>query len=408
MASKKSSIWVLLLVVIAIGAALVIRWDRARSVQAVPMVSVERQDIRAGVVTNGKAEPVEYRDVRAEIEGQIAELPVRDGDRVSLGQRLVGLNQRQIAADIEHARAEVAEAEEALRLLQQGGTAADLRELQARIDLARRERDAAAKAVASDERLVEKGAVARIELEQNRERLAKAESDLAVLQQKQKNRYDPGEIKRAEAALDSSRAALTLAQSRQRALTVEAPLAGVAYSFAVRLGDYVHPGDLLLRVGDIHQIRVRVYVDEPDLGRVSKAQPIEVTWDGLPGRQWRGAVDRLPSEIKELGTRKVGEVTCLLDNPSFELLPNMNLNVEIITEERPRALVVSREALFGTGANRQVYLVQDGVAVKKTVQTGISTASRVEILQGLKEGDRVILDRESQMRDGMHVRESNQ
>jgi HlyD family secretion protein len=406
MASRKLSFWLLLLIVVVIGAALMIRWDRARSVQPVPIVPVERQDIRSGVVTNGKAEPIEYRDVRAEIEGQIAEAPVHDGDKVARGQKLVGIEQRQVSADVEHARAEVAEAEDALRLLKQGGTASDLRELLAHIDLAKREREEAAKAVAINERLVEKGAVARIELQQSRDRLAKAESDLAVLEQKQKNRYDPEELKRAEAAVTSSRAALNLVLSRQRSLTVVAPLSGVAYSFAVRLGDYVHPGDLLLRVGDIHRIRVRVYVDEPDLGRVIKAQSVEVTWDGLPGRQWRGSVDRLPTEIKDLGTRKVGEVTCLLDNPKLELLPNMNLNVEIVTDERLGALVIPREAIFGTGANRQVYLVQDGIAVKKTVQTGISNATRVEILQGLKDGDRVILDRESQLREGLRVRDS--
>src|SRR5450755_3579304 len=100
MASRKSSFWLLLLIAIVIGAALLIRWDRVRSVQPVPMVPVERQDIRAGVVTHGKAEPIEYRDVRAEIEGQIAETPVRDGDKVALGQKLVGINQRQVSADL--------------------------------------------------------------------------------------------------------------------------------------------------------------------------------------------------------------------------------------------------------------------------------------------------------------------
>src|SRR5512135_3458144 len=148
MASRKLSFWLLLLIVVVIGAALMIRWDRARSVQPVPIVPVERQDIRSGVVTNGKAEPIEYRDVRAEIEGQIAEAPVHDGDKVARGQKLVGIEQRQVSADVEHARAEVAEAEDALRLLKQGGTASDLRELLAHIDLAKREREEAAKAVA--------------------------------------------------------------------------------------------------------------------------------------------------------------------------------------------------------------------------------------------------------------------
>ena len=396
--------WLLLALIIIAAAGVFVRWDRQRSIQVVHTARVGRQDIHAGVVTNGKAEPINYRDVRAEVEGEVLQVPVHEGDRIQQGQQLMQISQKEIPSEVEHARAELRDAEETLRLLKQGGTTLEIRELRTQWDLAKREQEQAAKLVAQNERLVEKGAIARIELEQSRNRLAKAEADLSVLEQKSRHRYDPDEIARAEVRVQAHRAALNLAESRLRSTAVSSPLQGVVYSIPVRAGDYVKTGDLLARVGDFRQIRVRVYVDEPDLGKVAKAQPVLVAWDGLPGKQWRGEVDRLPSEVKELGTRRVGEVSCTLMNPGQELLPNMNLNVEIVIDNKPQVLTIPREALLGSGGSQHVFLLRDGTLVKQPVRGGISNPTRVEITQGLKEGDEVAVPAETPLREGMRVR----
>jgi len=400
--------WLLLVVFIVVAAIYFVRWDRRRTVRVVEMAEVERQDIHTGVITNGKAEPIEYREVRAEIGGEVIGLFVREGDRVVQGQRLAELNQREIVSELDHARAELAAAQDALRLLKQGGTTLEIEELRTQRAQAKRERDEAARMVAQNERLVEKGAIARIELDQSRNRLSKAEADLALIEEKLNHRYDPGEIEKAEARVQADRAAVNLAESRLRSSSVLSPLTGIVYSIPVRVGDYVKMGDLLARVGDFRQIRVRVYVDEPDLGKVARGQPVLVTWDGLPGKQWQGEVDRLPSEVKDLGTRKVGEVSCTLKNPDLELLPNMSLNVEIVTATKPQALSIPRDALLGSGSNQHVFLVRDGTLLTQLVQTGISNTTRVEITRGLKEGDTVALPGETPLRDGMHVKDSEE
>ena len=149
---------------------------------------------------------------------------------------------------------------------------------------------------------------------------------------------------------------------------------------------------------------MRVFVDEPDLGRIAPGQTVLLTWDGLPGKQWRGEVERLASEVRELGTRKVGEIACTLDNPEGEILPNTNLNAEIVTESKAEVLAIPREALAGADRNRHVFLVREGVLVKQAVETGISNPTRVEIRQGLQENDEVVLIGEQPLREGMRVR----
>ena len=406
MASRTSSVVWIVLVLGAIAAAALYYRSLDRAVLPVQTVRAERQEIHTAVVTNGMAEPISYQDARAEIEGEVAQVLVRQGDSVRRGQKIAELNLSRITSEIESARATLTEAESGLSLLRQGGTALELRELRAQREAAQRDHDQTAKLVAENQRLVERGAIARIELDQARQRLTKLEADLVFLDQKLSDRTVPEEITRGEARVQAARAALDLAQSRLRSAAVLAPLEGVAYSVPARPGDYLRSGDLVARIGILSRIRVKVFVDEPDLGRVSVGQPVVLRWEGLPGHEWRGQIEQLPSEIKELNSRRVGEVTCTLDNPGNELLPNMNLDVEILTETRENALVVPRETVFGNGSARHVFVVRDGVLVRRPVEIGLIGPTRTEIASGLEDGEAVVLPGPQPLAEGMQVRAS--
>ncbi|MBI4460790.1 MAG: efflux RND transporter periplasmic adaptor subunit [Acidobacteria bacterium] len=392
-----------LLALLALGGILFFQYRR-RAVVEVRTARVERRSISSSVVTNGRAEPLTYQEVRSETEGEVVRVHVQEGENVRRGQNLLELSQRQALSELERARSELAEAENALQFLQRGGTEQEVRELRARWEQARRERDRAAEEVARNERLLERGAIARVELQQSRARLTTAEADLSLLDQRLNRPYDAGQLAQAEARAKASRVAVNFWESRLQAMVVVSPLEGVVYFRPVRVGDYVRSGDLLASVGKLDRMRVRVYVDEPDLGRVFRGQAVLVRRDGLPGREWLGEVERLPSEIRTLDSRRVGEVLCTLDNPQAELLPNMTLDAEIITESKQGALTLPRGALFGTGASRYVYLLRDGVLVQRLVQTGLLNPASVEIREGLQEGDQVALSSEEPLREGMRVR----
>lgn len=407
--AKRKIPWVwLLLVFLGIFVGLLLYRSSQRSVLEVRAARVERQDIHSGVVTNGRAEPTVRQDVRAEVDGEIVRVEIQEGDSVRKGQKLLEINPTRSRSELEQARADLAEAENQLRLMRQGGTAIEIQELQAQRKTAQREREEAAREVAQNERLAEKGAIPRLELERSRQRLAQAETNLSVIGQKLSQRYGLEEIAQAEAKVEAARAAVRLAELRLQSTAVTAPLEGSVYSLPVRVGDYVRSSDLLARVGSLDRIRVRVFVDEPDLGRVEHGQPVWVRWDGLPGNEWKGEVERLPSEIVELGSRRVGEITCTLENPQRELLPNMNLNVEIVTESKPAVLTVPREAVSGGDTNRYVFVIQNGALARRDVRTGILSATRVEIQAGLEEGDEVALSGEQPLREGMRVRANSQ
>ena len=146
-----------------------------------------------------------------------------------------------------------------------------------------------------------------------------------------------------------------------------------------------------MQVGDLSQMLVRTFVDEPEIGRLAPGQKIEVTWDALPGRIWNGAVSAVPSTVKLRVTRSVGEVTCSVDNHDQRLLPNINVGVTVITAEHTGALTLLREAVRMDDTKPYVYQVVDGELKRREVEVSLQNLTRVEVTAGLPENSVVAL-----------------
>ena len=117
----------------------------------------------------------------------------------------------------------------------------------------------------------------------------------------------------AKARLDDAEAAARLAQIQIDQSMVRAPIDGTMYEFNLKPGAYLNAGDKIGLIGKLDRVRVIVFVDEPDLGHVKIGLPVSITWDAIAGREWTGLVDKMPTEIKERGTRKGGRGACVID-----------------------------------------------------------------------------------------------
>ena len=207
----------------------------------------------------------------------------------------------------------------------------------------------------------------------------------------------------ADAKLREAEASVQLARQRIAGTVVHSPITGVLYSLPIRSGAYLNVGDLVANVGVLDRLRVRVYVDEPELGRVAVGLPVNITWDAAPGQRWKGTVEQMPTEIETLGTRQVGDVLCTIENSGHELVPGTNVNAEIQASVVANALTIPKEALR-RDANGFGALTLSGDTVRwRTVKTGASSISRVQILAGAAEGDAVALPTDFTLRDGEKV-----
>jgi HlyD family secretion protein len=252
---------------------------------------------------------------------------------------------------------------------------------------ARSDRDSAQRNLDALKRLEKQGAASAGEVREAENGLARDDAQLTLLQQKQTKRYSKPEIARVEAQRAEAQATYEAAQDVVAKSNVRAPFDGIVYSLPARQGGFVAAGDLLLQVADLRTILVRAFVDEPDVGRLAPGDPIEITWDAIPGRVWQARVTDIPSTVRLHGARNVGETTCIVDNKDLKLLPNVNVGVSIVAAEHDHVLVAPREAIRTDDTKPYVLQVFGHQLKRRDVETSLSNLTQVEVARGLSAGD---------------------
>ncbi len=373
---------------------------------AISVTRATHQNLSSWITTNGKVEPLEPHTIQSQLTTFIETVALKEGQSVNRGQVLMTLDAKDLKTELAHMREQLVAAENERKIAVGGGSPeeiaqldSDLAKTNAEIDRLRSERD-------SLERLYAQQAATRQEVEQAKTALSKAEADKRLIVEKRSailERAKP-QAERATLRIEEARNSIQSLEEKLKAAQVTAPAGGTVYSLPARPGTYVHTGDLLAELADLTRIRVRVFVDEPELGSLKQEQAVEITWEALPDRTWNGLVDRLPKTIVARGSRNVGEVLCSVDNKTGQLLPNTNVNVRIRTGQRENSLTISRAAVRGEGNLRYVFIVEQDRLRKREVKVGISNATDYEILSGITEKDIVALPGASEFQEGMPVR----
>lgn len=392
----------LVLIIGAVAAALI--WRRQSDALSVPFARAVREKISNTLSTNAKVEPSEYVDVRVDTQGLLKRLLVHQGDTVKQGQLLAELSQPGVAEELASAEAKTAQARAELQTLQAGGRGAEIAEIEGNVNRLRAQREVAQKNLESLDRLVKANAATKYEADQVRQILQDTETQLQSLAQRRAALVGKGDLAAAQARVRDAETGIQLAKVHAGQNLIYAPMPGIVYDLPARAGSYLNPGDAVCSIGKVDPVRVRVFVDEPELGRVALAQPVRITWDATPGKEWSGRVAQKPTEIVAAGTRQVGEVLCSVENQAHELLPGTNVNAFILTQVVENALTIPKVAVrreSGIG----VYVLDQATNTVhwQLIKPGASDALRVEVLSGLKEGDMVAQSSDLPLKDGGRV-----
>jgi len=140
------------------------------------------------------------------------------------------------------------------------------------------------------------------------------------------------------------------------------------------------------------KVRLRAYVDEPDLGRIAVGQAVTIEWDGKPNKRWSGVIEKPAEQVVVMNNRSVGYVLCSVEAGPRELIPNLNVKVQITTARKAGVLVIPRSAVIRQGGKTAVLLSQGDRTVVKPVELGLVTSEEIEILQGINAGDSVVIN----------------
>jgi HlyD family secretion protein len=383
--------WLLWTLAIAVAVVFLASFMTRSNPVMVRAATAERTTIRSVVSTNGKVEPIDNFEAHAPIPTTVKKLYIKEGDAVKKGQLLADLDDASARSDAASAMARVRSADADLSAIKAGGIREEVLTLQSQLTKAQAERGAAQKNLDAMQTLERQGAASPAEVTAAQTRLDRANADLTLIEQKQKGRYSSPEIGRVEAQKQDAQAAYDAAEDTLEKLNIRAPFDGTVYSLPVLEGSYINAGDLVLELADLSKVRVRAFVDEPDIGRLAPGNKVQITWDALRNRTWDSTVTEVPTVIKQHGARNVGEVVCIVGNGDQKLLPNVNVGVTIITGEHANVLAVPREAIHLADGQTFVYEIENDELRRRDVKTAISNLTSVEITSGLGEHAEVAL-----------------
>ena len=394
---KKSRKWLVIgavCAVVAIGAyGLVTLRGASAEIDPARIAVVERGTMVRSVVATGKVEPITKVEIKSKANGLINVLRVDVDTVVNEGDVLVELDKEQLLAALRGAQANL----EAARASLEGAEAQLKKNI---VEAEGPDAEFARRAYLRAQSLFEQKLIAQsalddahsaVDVAENRKRAA--QSQLAISQAKVSE--SRAQVAQAKAAAD--RAAEDVANA-----TIRAPIRGTVLTRDVELGSPVSSilnlganATLVMTLGNIDQVFVRGKVDEADIGHVRLGQPARIHVETFKDKTFNGKV----TQISPMGVEKDNvtnfEVKVSIDNPGRELKANMTANAEIVLEELANSIIIPEAAVTYDSQKRAfVDLAAPGTKTgrsKTAVKLGVGNGTKIQILDGLKAGDKVVL-----------------
>ncbi len=385
-----SSVIGLVLVGIIVAAA---SYRSPKPIAPEKIVAVERGDIARSVVARGKIEPLSKVEVKSKANGIIKELLVDVGDAVTAGQVLAELDKADLQALVREAKATVEGEEANLQAAVAMAAKARIEAANPELEFARRDYERAQglfeNKIASEQQLDD--ASRTYEVARNRQQLLDATVQTAGAQ-----------VEQARARAAAAKAALDRAEEGLGYSTIRAPISGIVLTRPTEVGDAVSSilnlgsaATLIMTLGDVSSVYIKGEVDEADIGKADSGQRVRTKVESYPGESFEGVVKRIAPMGKEFNNVTTFEVRVTISNPQAKLRANMTANAEIVLEERKQVLLVPEAALiYDKDKNVSIQFLDPSAKPgwrKVALKTGISNGQRTEVLEGLKEGDKVVL-----------------
>jgi HlyD family secretion protein len=367
--------WLFLVLLVGAVIAAYAYWGRVKPIH-VSVIEVGYGDVQS-TVSNTRAGTVDAcrrAGMSPSLGGQVAALPVREGDAVKTGQIMLELWNKDLLAELELARRDLV------------ASRAHKDEICVRADVAGQEAERM-------KSLVEKQLSS---IEETQRAVGEAKAQAAG----------------CEAARDGAlvkEAKIEVVEARLERTRLRAPFDGVIAEINGELGEFVTPSPVgiptppTVDLVDTSCLYISAPIDEVDAPAVSAGQPAVITMDAFPGRKFPGVVRRVAPYVLDVEKQaRTVEIEAEIENPdSDRLLPGYSADVEIVLETRSKVLRVPTQAIMN-GTN--VYVLNGDTLEQRAIEIGIRSWEYAEVLSGLEAGEQVLItvDREGVM-DGAVV-----
>lgn len=366
----------------------------------VEITEAVRSDLMQTVVASGRIVTPQRASVGVVITGRVVRIPVEEGQSVKRGDVLIVLDDEDEKAAVAQARGAVAQAEAKLRQLREVGLPAAeqaLVQAQANFTQARQQFERA-------KELKAKGFVSQAALDDAQRNLDVAESQLrAAKLQVESNRPSGSDFALAQTALVQARANLGVAQAKLEQTVIVAPVDGTLISRNVEPGNVVQAGKELMALAPAGETQVVVQIDEKNLAQLRVGQHALASADAFPKERFEAVLVYINPGIDAL--RGSVEVKLRVPKPPDYLRQDMTVSVDIEVARSPATVVIAADAVRDANSAQPWVLAVDGWrAARRPVKLGLRGDGRVEVLEGVAPGDRLISAAQITVKNGQRVR----
>jgi multidrug efflux pump subunit AcrA (membrane-fusion protein) len=354
---------------------------------------------------SGSLAPNEQSDVAAETSGKVAAVGVDMGSSVRRGQMIVKLDDADFRIKIQQAQAQLDQAKATLR---QNEAKIGLRPGQKfnpenvpEVAGAREALDLAEKNLRRYERLVETGDISRAAYDQQKsQRDQLAEQYQALIHQAQQN-Y--AAVANAQAAVDAALTQVSLAKRNLGYTVVVSPMAGYVSDRPADVGEYVSPQQKVATVVNLNPLRVRIDIPEQAISQIHVGESVSVSVAAYPDRSFSGHVARVSPSVTTASRTLTVEAD--VENPKAELKPGQFATVRILLPQTEAAVLVPQRSLRTISGSTYVFVIKNGHAEQRLVQSGQTEGDLVELKSGVAADEVVATSNVDQLSDGVAVRQ---
>ena len=249
--------------------------------------------------------------------------------------------------------------------------------------------------LADQEQLLEVGGISPARFEKTKQELELAEKDFVML--KEKNSINLQQLEADEEGLrlqiEMQEKELAVKEEALSKMIIRAPSAGIILSIRGKVGEKVDNDRLLIEMSDLTNFKIQGKVDDDYSEQLKTGTRVYV---GLDNEQLTGVVGTVNPVIRD---RKIEFDVNLRESNHYKLRPNLNVNLDIVREERDSVLRINNGPAIGRGNEHKVFVLQNGNVREREITTGMRTEEYVEVIEGLTEGERIVLSDISSVED---------
>ena len=364
-----------------------------------------RRDLPRFIEATGGLAADEQTDVAPTVGGRVVSVGVDLGSYVQRGQPIVRLDAADAQLRLEQAQAAQAQAQSNVRQAEERiglrpGQRFDPARV-AEVGAARAALDLAEKQLRRFETLLESGDVSRSAYDQQRAQRDQLRQQYEAALAQANQSY--AAVGTARAAVESARVQVETARKGVRDVVVYAPISGYVADRPADLGEFISTSMKVATIVRTNPLRVRIDIPEQDISAVRPGQSVSVSVSAYPGRTFAGRVARISPNVS--APSRTLTVEAEVDNGENLLKPGQFATIRILLPQTEPAILVPARAVRSDGTSARVFVIRDGVAQERLVQTGQAEGDLVEIRGNVAPDEPVATSNVEQLADGVPVRQ---